>query len=262
MNITDVFLWTIPFLLIFFVIRERPEDIGLQAAEIRSPESGAPAPAANFVQTARSPALWIVIGSVFFAAGTIGSTLHLLILHLRNSGFSQPGAAAMLSLEFAFSFVGRLGFGVLADRFSARKVGIFSFAVLAASSFLLFAVSVPGVAVAFAVFQGIGHGAVVSFFPLILAEIFGIEKHIGRLLAIGHLAYSGGLGTMPIVAAYAFDHTGSFTAGFIVNSVMTCLAVFSLTRLVDGHPVGASHPVRKNVVDGRSLDRTGASTVE
>src|SRR2546426_8337384 len=28
MNITDVFLWTIPFLLIFYVIRERPQNIG------------------------------------------------------------------------------------------------------------------------------------------------------------------------------------------------------------------------------------------
>jgi hypothetical protein len=72
---------------------------------------------------------------------------------------------------------------------------------------------------------------VVSFFPLILVEIFGTEKHIGRLLAIGHLAYSGGLGTMPIVAAYAFDRAGSFIAGFIVNSVMTWLAVFALTRI-------------------------------
>src|SRR5207237_9710520 len=95
----------------------------------------------------------------------------------------------------------------------------------------LFAVQVSGVPIAFALVQGIGHGALVSFFPLILAEIFGTEKHIGRLLAIGHLAYSGGLGTMPIVAAYAFDSTGSFTAGFIVNSVTTWLAVFALLAI-------------------------------
>jgi len=58
-------------------------------------------------------------------------------------------------------------------------------------------------------------------------EEYGL-RCIGRLLATGHLAYSGGLGTMPIVAAHAFDSTGSFTAGFIVNSVMTWLAVFAL----------------------------------
>ena len=237
MSITDIFLWTIPFLLIFFVIRERPEDLGGPGHDETGPdgtrisrrvESETRTPAANFGEIVQSPVLWIVTGSVFFAAGTVGTTLHLLILHLRDSGFSQPAAAAILSLEFAFSFVGRLGFGVLADRFSARKVGIVTFAVLATSSLLLFAVQVPGVPIAFALLQGMGHGALVSFFPLILAEMFGTEKHIGRLLAIGHLAYSGGLGTMPILAAYAFDSSGSFTAGFIVNSVMTWLAVFAL----------------------------------
>jgi sugar phosphate permease len=228
MNITDVFLWTIPFLLIFFVIRERPEDIGLHDNETGRPQFQIHAPAANFGEIIRSPVLWIVTGSVFFAAGTVGTTLHLLILHLRNSGFSQQAAAAVLSLEFAFSFVGRLGFGILADRFSAKKVGVVSFGLLASSSLLLFAVRLPGVPIAFAVLQGVGHGALVSFFPLILAEIFGTEKNIGRLLAIGHLAYSGGLGTMPIVAAYAFDSTGSFTGGFILNSVMTWVAAFAL----------------------------------
>jgi MFS family permease len=215
MNITDIFLWTIPFLLIAFVIRERPE-----SSAVNHP--------AGSKFAVLSPVLWIVVGSVFFAAGTVGTTLHLLILHLRDSGFSQQAAAGILSLEFVFSFAGRLGFGVLADRFSAYKTGIVSFAILAASSLLLFAVQVPGMVFAFAVLQGLGHGALVSFFPLTLAEIFGTEKHLGRLLAIGHLAYSGGLGTMPIVAAYAFDLTGSFTIGFTVNSIMTWLAVCAL----------------------------------
>src|SRR5207237_7392439 len=94
MNITDVFLWTIPFLLIFFVIRERPEDAGPGRDEIRRAESGIRAPGANFREIVLSPVLWIVIGSVFFAAGTVGTTLHLLILHLMVSGFSQSDAPA------------------------------------------------------------------------------------------------------------------------------------------------------------------------
>jgi len=37
---------------------------------------------------------------------------------------------------------------------------------------------------------------------------------------------------MPIISAYAFDRTGSFTIGFTVNSVMTWLAVFGLVGLL------------------------------
>ncbi|PYR99273.1 MAG: hypothetical protein DMG16_18375 [Acidobacteria bacterium] len=226
-SVTDVFLWTIPFLLIVFVIRERPEETISDHKQLKV--SSAPA---GLKEVLLSPVLWIVIGSVFFAAGTVGTTLHLLMLHLRDSGFSSQAAAGVISLELAFSFAGRLGFGILADRFSAHKVGIGTFALLAASSLLLFVISLPGMAVAFAFLQGLGHGALVSFFPLILAEIFGIEKNFGRVLPIGHLAYSSGLGTMPIISAYAFDRTGSFTIGFTVNSVMTWLAVFGLVGLL------------------------------
>ena len=226
-SVTDVFLWTIPFLLIVFVIRERPEETISDHKQLKV--SSAPA---GLKEVLLSPVLWIVIGSVFFAAGTVGTTLHLLMLHLRDSGFSSQAAAGVISLELAFSFAGRLGFGILADRFSAHKVGIGTFALLAASSLLLFVISLPGMAVAFAFLQGLGHGALVSFFPLILAEIFGIEKNFGRVLPIGHLAYSSGLGTMPIISAYAFDRTGSFTIGFTVNSVMTWLAVLVLVGLL------------------------------
>ena len=61
-----------------------------------------------------------------------------------------------------------------------------------------------------------------------LAEVFGTKRHLGRLLAIGHLAYSTGLGTIPVIAGYAFDKSGSFGMGFVFNSVMTWLAAGAL----------------------------------
>ncbi len=226
LNFTDVFLWTIPFVLIVFVIRERPEDaIG------DDKQSKFPSQSGSSKEILLSPVLWIVIACVFFAAGTVGTTLHLLILHLRDSGFSQQEAAGIVSLELAFSFAGRLGFGILADRFSAQKVGIGTFALLGASSLMLFAIRLPRMAVAYAFLQGLGHGALVSFFPLMLVEIFGIGKNLGRVLPIGHLAYSSGIGTIPIISAYAFDRTGSFTIGFTVNSIMTWVAVVALIGL-------------------------------
>src|SRR2546422_36259 len=59
LNVTDVFLWTIPFLLIVFVIRERPEDaIGHPKQSKVASES------ASFKEILLSPVLWIVIGCV------------------------------------------------------------------------------------------------------------------------------------------------------------------------------------------------------
>jgi OFA family oxalate/formate antiporter-like MFS transporter len=250
MSLLDVFLWLLPFPLILFVVKERPEQLGLYP-------DGAPAAAASadfghgkgtpaessraFRQVFRTPVFWVVIGSVFLAAGTVGTTLQVLILYLRDSGFSAQMSAAALSLEFAVSVVGRLGFGALSDRFSASRVGAASFMLLGLSTLLLFVVRVPGMLVAFAVLQGLGHGAVVSFFPLMLAEVFGTKRHFGRLLAIGHLAYSSGLGTIPVIAGYAFDKTGSFGMGFMFNSVLTLLAAGALL-FVGGYRIRTVRP--------------------
>jgi hypothetical protein len=43
------------------------------------------------------------MGSVFFAAGTVGTTLQVLILYLRDSGFSAQTSSAALSLECALA---------------------------------------------------------------------------------------------------------------------------------------------------------------
>lgn len=235
-GIFDTFLCTVPILLTFLIIKERPEQLGLHpdgAANMATADALRPRP--ELVTTAKSfsgiflsPVFWVIVGAVFFAAGTIGTTLHVLILYLRDSGFSAQTAASTLSLEFAISFLGRLGFGALSDRFSARRVGVVSFVLLGLSSLLLLFVRAPGMLITFAVLHGLGHGAIVSFFPLMLAEVFGIKKHIGRLFAIGHLAYSGGLGTLPVISGHAFDRTGSFAVGFIFNGTMTGLAALAL----------------------------------
>ncbi len=239
MGLIDVLFWTLPVLLIIFVIRERPEELGLYPDGAASPATadfrhGKPSLAAtvkSFREIFLTPVFWVVIGAVFFAAGTIGTTIHLLILYLRDSGFSPQVAASALGLEFGVSFVGRIGFGVLSDRFSARKVGIVSFILLGISPLLLFIVQTPGILIAFAVIHGLGHGAIVSFFPLMLAEAFGTKKYIGRLLAIGHLAYSGGLGTIPLISGYAFDSTGSFGIGFVINSILTLSGAVALVAI-------------------------------
>lgn len=240
MGLMDILFWTLPFLLILFVVKEHPEDLGLfpdgaeSAAttnELLRRKLPLAAAVESFRGIFRTPVFWVVMGSVFIAAGTIGTTLHTLILYLRDSGFSQQVAASALSLELAISFIGRLGFGALSDHFSPRKIGAVSFMLLALSSVLLFVVRSRGVLLAFAVLHGLGHGAIVSFFPLVLAEAFGTGRHIGRLLAMGHLAYSGGLGTIPIIAGYAFDKTGSFGIGFAINSITTWLAALALLAI-------------------------------
>src|SRR5438093_11162617 len=65
-SVIDLFLWTIPFLLIVFVIRERPEAAIGDHKHVRVPSASG-----GFKELLLSPALWIVTGCVFFTAGTV-----------------------------------------------------------------------------------------------------------------------------------------------------------------------------------------------
>jgi MFS family permease len=237
MGIIDILIWTLPLMLIIFVIKEKPEDIGLNPdgsasaitvkKEGQSSLSGS-ASAEGFREIFTKPVFWILMGSLFFAGGTVGTTLDLLILYLRDTGFSGHVAASVLSLELWFSFLGRLVFGGLSDRYSVRKMGVMTFVLLGIAPVMLFAINVPGVVIAFAVLHGLGHGGVISFKPLILAEAFGAEKNLGRLFAIGQLAYLAGVGCLPVIISFVFDRTGSYSLGFSVNIVMTLFAAAAI----------------------------------
>jgi MFS family permease len=242
-GLIDILIWIIPLLLIVFVIRESPIDLNLQAdgaKTVATPEMIAirkqsrhsmGAKVKNFRGVLMMPTFWFIIAAVFFAGGTVGTTLQLLIIYLRDSGFTPQTAATALSLELGVSFFGRLVFGALSDRFSALKVGVVGFTLLGLSPLLLFFVHVPSVWIGFSVLHGLGHGSIVSFHPLMFAEAFGTEKYIGKLLAIGHLVYSNGVGMIPVIVAYTFDNTGSYSFGFAFNVVMTLLSAVGLIAI-------------------------------
>jgi sugar phosphate permease len=232
LGLMDVLFWTIPFLLILFVIKNRPEDIGLNpdgdpapaTVDVSRREAQPASGSSGFRGIFLTPVFWAIIAALFFAGGTIGTTLQLLIVHLRDSGFSPQAAASALSLEISLSFVGRLAFGILSDRFSVRKVGLFVLVLLGLSILLLPGVGIPAVVIAFAIIHGLAHGGVVSFNPLIMSAVFEDKRYLGRLIAIGLLTYTAGMGTMPVVTSYAFDSTGSYNLGFALNCVLVLSA--------------------------------------
>lgn len=257
MGLLDIVLWTIPPLFIILIVRERPESLGLYPdgeasagtpADFRQANLPPTASVKSFWEIFLTLAFWSMAVALFFGGGTVGTTLQLLIVYLRDSGFSPQMAASTLSLELGLSFLARLLFGALSDRYSARKVSIASFILLGLSPLLLFFIDMPGMLILFAVLHGLGHGGIVAAIPLMPMEAFGTGKLVGRLLAITHLAYTSGAGIMPVVASYAFDTTGIYTIGFTVNSVMTLLGAggLILIRLSQRQPVGITTPALRS----------------
>src|SRR5882724_7570657 len=120
------------------------------------------------------PFFLLTLGSMFSIAAVSGAQQNLKLFLSLDLHFAQSQAARILSLVLAFSIVGRLLMGWLADRFPKKYVMLLIYLLVAAAIPLLFAGRSPGAIYVFAAVFGIGLGGDYMIVPLMTAEIFGV----------------------------------------------------------------------------------------
>lgn len=126
-------------------------------------------------QASRTREFWVIV--LLFAlmfVGISGLMVHLIPL-LEDQSYSAAQAASLLGLMFLLSGIGRIGSGVLADKFDYRLVlgGLIGFQLV--GLLLLIAIG-PGqiwLAALFALIFGIGFGGTIPLRPFLIMEIFG-----------------------------------------------------------------------------------------
>jgi MFS family permease len=113
------------FVLAFFLLRDRPEDMGLKPYGWSPSSAGysqAPlAPLPALAWAIRAPAFWLLAGSFFICgASTNGLIGTHLIPACHDYGISEVRAAGLLALMGVFDIVGTTASGWLTDRFPSR----------------------------------------------------------------------------------------------------------------------------------------------
>ncbi|HKY91153.1 MAG TPA: MFS transporter, partial [Nevskiaceae bacterium] len=129
----------------------------------------------------RSPTLYkMVLAAGLFAFTLLGIVVHFVPI-LTDAGATRLQAAGTTSLIGIFSIIGRLGTGVLLDRFPAHLVGAGAFLLPIAGVTLLLAdgANPASQAIAAATF-GLTLGSEVDVFAYLMARHFGL-KHFGAL---------------------------------------------------------------------------------
>jgi MFS family permease len=175
----------------------------------------------------RSPAFWLVLGTLFLGSLSVNGAITHLSPLLTDRGVTQQHAALVASTLGFFSFGGRLITGQLLDRFFGPRVG---FGVLAATAvgilILGSAASVRSALVAAALI-GVGMGAEADITPYLLTRYFGLRA-FSTLYGFSWTAYAvaGALG--PVLMGRAFDITGSYTSLLTLLSASTvvCAALY------------------------------------
>jgi MFS family permease len=192
-------------------------------------------PAAPLGAVLRSPYFYLLaIGSMCSIAAVGGTNQHLKLFLSLDRHVDQGKIAGVLSLILAFSILGRLLMGWLADRFPRKYVMLLIYALVAAAIPILFVAHWPGAIYVFAVVFGIGLGGDYMIIPLMAADLFGV-KVLGRVLGIILTADGVAEATAPMLVGYLRDVNGTYAIGFGTLVSLAALGAVAVLLLPKRH---------------------------
>jgi MFS family permease len=182
------------------------------------------------------PFLALVLTNFFCCATHSGPIFHT-VSYAQLCGIAMLAAVSIYSVEGIAGLGGRIGFGLLGDRFGAKRVLV---AGLLAQSLgalgFLFAGDLYQFYIVAAVF-GFIYAGVMPLYAVLIRENFPMRM-LGTIM--GGTGMAGGLGmaTGPVLGGWIFDTTGGY-GGLYVTSFALGLGAFLIAMTFRPFPKGA-----------------------
>ena len=177
------------------------------------------------VKDALTSAPFIVLAATFFAccathAGPIFHTISYALV----CGIPLVAAVSIYSLEGLAGLGGRVVFGVMGDKYGAKRVLIAGLLVqaLAAGSFMF--ANRLGEFYAVAAVFGFAYGGVMPLYAVLARDYFG-QRIMGTVLGAAAMVSSLGMAIGPWVGGWLFDTFGSYAPLYIYSFVIGIGAV-------------------------------------
>lgn len=222
-------------------ITNPPEGYEPQQPKGKTPEAQAAtqAPAAQtamnwreMVKTRQFYTMWIM----FAFASSAGLMVIGNITSIALEQAQLTNAAYLVSVVAVFNCLGRLGGGVISDKIGGVNTLMIAFIIQGANMLAFMQYNTESMLVLGAVAAGVGYGMLLSVFPTLTAEFYGL-KNYGANYGVLYTAWgvSGFIG--PVVAAMAIDGYGNYSSAYLSCAVM--LGISLLLALM-------TKPVRKN----------------
>jgi MFS family permease len=245
-------VWGVLILPGIFLVRNRPEDIGLHPDGIDadaqpSTESCEKSPAEtgpliisredswSVGEVLRNLTFWKLL-SVPVSAGLVGTGLvfHQVAL-LGTQGLTATFALAMMSVQAGFAMLMAFPMGWLTDRFDSRYILFVSMLVLATANLLVMTMTVTWLAIVYSLLLGL-HGSVMrSTATVVWVNYYGrAQQGAVRGVAFSAMILASALGPLPL--ALSIDYYDSYTPA---------LALFLILPLISAVAVWTAHPPRK-----------------
>lgn len=221
---------------VLLLIRSRPEDAGI-APEITAHDAPQEPPSGEGMGAiVRNPAFWLLGFSLGILFSVYSAILSNLTPYALNLGSSKEQASALIMAVAVAGFIGKVSFGMAADRFSLRSA-LWAAQLLVASAFLILA-SAPGhigmLAGSFVL--GLSAGGMLPVWGALMAHVFGLANY-GRAMGL-----MGPIITLCIMPGFAVvgrmvDMFGSYTPTLYLFAGMCLVSAALLLPMRQPQPV-------------------------
>jgi MFS family permease len=195
------------------------------------PTPGAALAGMTLSEGLRSPTLYkLLLASALFSFTAIGAVVHFVPI-LTDRGAAPLAAAGIASLVGVFSIIGRLGTGVLLDRFPGHLIGAAAFLlpIIASVLLLLDGTNPVSQSIAAAVL-GLTVGSEVDVIAYLAARHFGL-RNFGALYGAMVMALSLGTAFGPLAAGAVFDRHASYAPFLMLTIVLMTSSAAALLSL-------------------------------
>ena len=202
------------------LIRNAPSEMGAVAL------GGGAAPQRDYstAQVLRAPQFWAIALTHFACCAAHAGPIFHMVTHAIDQGVVPIVAATVLGVSGLSSIPGRIGCGLLADRFGAKRTLIAGLALQAVMvSSYLFTRDAPGFYAAAIVF-GVAYGGVMPLYALVTREYFG-ERVMGTAYGAVFLVSTLGMGLGSWAGGFIHDLLGTYGWLYISSAAIGAAAM-------------------------------------
>ena len=211
----------------FFLVVERPEDIGLLPDDVhptRDEESPKQATVVtispdedswSLSEAMKTNSFWILffMGMAMFCVNT-GTNVHIGAYY-RDQGLTLTFAAVAISFSWLVAAFGSVVWGWVLEKMQARRAYSMIFVILGVSTLYLLTVdSAAGALVAAGLIGSVSAGSNVII-SIMYADYYG-RNSLGRIRGVSETGVLLGQAVGPLLAGMLFDSRGSYSLVFIL----------------------------------------------
>jgi len=216
-----------------FLMRRPP--VQEAAAAMDAPSAGM-----TLRQALTSAPFIVLVATNFFCCATHSGPIFHTVSYAELCGLSTLAAVSIYSVEGIAGMFGRVGFGVMGDRFGAKRVLVAGLLVQAFGALgYYFARDLTGFYAVAALF-GFIYAGIMPLYAVLVRENFPMSM-MGTIIGGTSMAGSLGMSTGPVLGGWIFDTTGGYGALYITCFVLG-LAGFAVALTFRPFPKGEPVP--------------------